>query len=130
MVGRRKSARLVQGRAGGFVSQGGGAENVSEAEAHEAISRGRAFRRDDTGSLLFPQTGARDGLPAHLFYRESALFVAFLERRSAAFRGMLLGIQERADFAAAVRDNYRSDLAHLWIEFEAETKAAFKPGVP
>jgi hypothetical protein len=87
------------------------------------------FRCDDTGSLLFPQTGARDGLPAHLFYRESAMFVAFLERRSpVSFHGLLMGVQERVGFAAAVRENYRSELSQLWMEFVAEAKAAPKVG--
>lgn len=106
------------------VSNGAGAENVSEAEARAAIMQGRVFRRDSTGSFLFPQSGARDGLPVHLFYRESGMFVEFLARRSSAgFERLLQGIQDRKNFGAAVRESYGRDLSALWDEFIAEIKA-------
>jgi hypothetical protein len=106
-----------------YVSQGGGAENVSEIEAREALARGQSFRPNATGSLLFPQTGAREKMTPHLFYRESALFVAFLSRRDpAAFERLLIAVEDRIGFAAAVRGAYGHDLPALWTEFVAENE--------
>ncbi|MES2697523.1 MAG: hypothetical protein V4773_28920 [Verrucomicrobiota bacterium] len=104
------------------VARGGGAEAVSEAEARAAIATGRVFQRDASGSILFPQTGQRDGLPAHLFYRESALFVAFLARAAptGSFEQLLLALQDRTDFSDAIQKSYARDLPTLWSEFTAE----------
>ncbi len=107
------------------VSDGGGAETVSEAEGRDAIARDRTFRLHESGSLIFPQTGARDNLPAHLFYREGAMFVGFLARLDpAAFKRLLLDIQDRHAFADAVAHAYGRDLPALWREFSSETKTA------
>jgi hypothetical protein len=105
------------------VSGGGGAETVSETEASDALAHGRAFHPEERGHLLFPQTGAREHLPAHLFYRESGLFVAFLARRDpAAFKRLVLAVEDRREFADAVRDAYERELAALWREFVADAK--------
>jgi hypothetical protein len=107
------------------VSNGAGAENVTAAEAKQAIVRGRTFRLDTKGSWLFPQTAARDGLEPHLFYRESALFVSFLARSDpAAFQRLLIALQDRQPFGATVKRTYQQDLAALWTQFAASLKSA------
>jgi hypothetical protein len=100
------------------VAGGGGAETVSESEAREAIAQGRVFRRDRRGHLFFRQTPARDGLNAHLFYRQAAMFVAFMSgRQPAAFERLLNEIMEQQDFNASVQRAYGCDVEALWTEF-------------
>lgn len=95
-------ARYVPGwfREGLAVSiSGNGAETVTEAKGREAILRGKVFRLDGVGSLLSPQTAARDGLDVHLFYRERAKFVRFLaENKQPAFKRLLLDLQDGKHF--------------------------------
>jgi hypothetical protein len=101
-------------------SGGSGAENVSEAKAREAIACGNVFRLETRGSLRSPQTGARDGLNPHLFYRQSALFVAFLARKNpGAFERLVREIQARRSFSAAIERAYGHDARALWKEFTA-----------
>ena len=105
-----------------YVS-GSGAETVGEAEARDAITHSHIFKPDDTGSLFFPQTGTRDGLKVHLFYRESAMFVEFLAHRdSAAFKQLLLALEDGQSFADAMRRAYGADVATLQAEFAAVIK--------
>ena len=60
------------------VSGGGGAENVSEQTAVEAIRGGRTFRPEGAGHLLFMRTASDYGLKPHMFYRQAELFVRWL----------------------------------------------------
>jgi hypothetical protein len=106
-------------------ASGAGAETVSEADARNAIVAGAIFKPDATGSLLFPQTGARDGLKVHLFYRESAMFVAYLAHRdSAAFKRVILQVEQGEPFADTIRLAYGLDVVGLQHEFVAEIKKA------
>ena len=105
-----------------------GAENVTEIQARDAIGNGHVFRREVKGSLLSPQTGARDGLAPHLYYRQSAMFVAFLARiDSAAFERLVVGIQERRDFAPAFFAAYGRKVDALWDEFMTDIKSPVGP---
>lgn len=101
-----------------FVAKGGGAETVNESAARDAIVSGRVFRLDRKGSVLHPQTPSRDGLDPHLFYRESAMFVAFLARQNpTAFERLLGGIHDGDAFALAVQRAFGVDLPVLWQRF-------------
>ena len=111
-----------------YVAAGAGAENVTETQARDAIVAGRVFRRDVKGSLLSPQTGARDGLPAHMFYRQSAMFVEYLARRDrVAFERLLSGIQARKTFAAAMAAAYQKNVDALWHEFSSGVRVSGAP---
>jgi hypothetical protein len=108
-----------------YVSGGGGAESVSERDARSAIAEGRVFRRDATGSLFFRQTSARDGLTAHLFYRESALFIAFLAGGNpSAFAQLLHAVQDGKHLSPAFEAAYGRDIGALWRDFCRENDAA------
>ncbi len=104
-----------------YASHGGGAETVTEAEARDAMARGLVFRPDDTGKLLFPQTGQRDGLKPHLFYRESAMFVAYLvQRDTPAFQRTLAALEDGHDFAETFAREYHQSIATLHRDFVAK----------
>ena len=62
-----------------FVSNGGGAENVSEKDAARAILNGACFHPDSTGNILFPKTASSYHLKPHMFYRQSSMFVQYIK---------------------------------------------------
>jgi uncharacterized protein (DUF1697 family) len=98
-------------------------ETVSEAQARDAIVAGRVFRPEIKGGL-FPRSGSRDGLEPHLFYRESAMFVAYLaESNATAFEQLLEAIHARTDFAPAIRSVYHQDVGQLMTSFRREIVA-------
>lgn len=106
-----------------FVSEGGGAEPVSEAEARAALLQGRTFVPEERGSLWVPQTAGSYGLPHHLFYRQSAMFVAYLHDHDPdAFQQALEAIVEGASFAEAFASTGRTITQH-WADFVAVQQA-------
>lgn len=86
------------------VSGGGGAENVSEAEAWRAIARGSTFVPDGDETPL-GRRGARDsGLDEHMFYRQAALYVAFLRSLDEIkFKRFIAALAEGGGFAESFR---------------------------
>jgi hypothetical protein len=108
-----------------FVSDGGGAEDVSDEEARQAIVAGRTFQPETSGGLIHPRSGHAYGLTAHLFYREGAVFLGALKRRDeAGFRRFLLGIEDGEAFDAAFGAGYGESVATAWVRFVEETRAA------
>lgn len=86
------------------VSGGGGAENVSEAEAWQEIASARAFL-PDLYETPFRRRGARDnGLEEHMFYRQAALYVAFLRSLDASkFAAFIAALEKGETFAESFR---------------------------
>ena len=110
-----------------FVSNGGGAENVSEADAAHAIMYGACFHPDSTGSFLFPKTASSYHLKPHMFYRQSAMFVQFLkEYDSEKFRELLQTIQNETKFEHAFRTSYGRDLDTFWTIYKENLTRRFQ----
>ena len=112
-----------------YVSGGGGAEHVSEAEAAKAIAAGHTLEPADSGTWLTYNTAGPFralGKPkaTHMFYRQSMMFVAYLKQRDPkAFRGMLLALEDGAEFAHAFSSAYDAGVKSLWAEFAAAVSA-------
>jgi hypothetical protein len=119
-----------------MVSEGGGAELVSEEEARAAIQRGEQIVIDDTGSLQdlpgeirFERApassyaaiqGAKTAswYPVVLAYRQAGMFVNFLrELDRSAFDRMMSAILDGRPFAEAVDIGYKDDIRPLWQQF-------------
>ncbi len=114
---------FVEGLAA-FVSNGGGAENVSEEEARQAIAAGRTLEPVTTSGLFHRVSAHTYGMTAHLFYREGALFVrALKERDEAGFRRFLLGIEDGEGVAEAFEAGYGESVAAAWERFVAGVRA-------
>ena len=97
-----------------LVSNGGGAEGVSDAEAARAIVAGWTF----TPTTEHGFSGSHFGLPAHMFYRQAALFIASLRARDAgAFRVFILDLEAGRQFAEAFGDRFHSALLPTWQAF-------------
>jgi hypothetical protein len=117
-----------------MVSEGGGAEFVSEQEARAAIQRGEHITVDDSGSLRtlvevrFERPPPR-ATPSHLIllaYRQAGMFVAYLhDSDRAAFARMMNAILDGCSFVEAVTIGYRGDVQSLWQKF-AQTSAERK----
>ena len=114
-----------------MVSDGGGAEAVSVADARDAIRWGDQIAVTRAGSL-FDWVGVRmeqppqvpdTSLRIHMAYRQAGLFVAFLrETNPAAFAVMMQAILDGRPFAEAVETGYQTDLEALWLRFVKSTE--------
>jgi hypothetical protein len=102
-----------------FVSNGGGAENVSETDAAHAILKGACFHPDSTGRFLFPKTASSYHLKPHMFYRQSAMFVQFMKENDPEnFKILLQAIQNGVKFDNALQASYGSDIDTYWEKFK------------
>ena len=103
-----------------FLS-GGGAERVDSREARAAIAAGKSLTPTGSGSLLRPHGPADDGLSYPMFYRQAALFVAFLAADTHAFQRLLFELRSGHSLAAAAERSHSATVGELWDRFVAET---------
>ena len=103
-----------------LVSHGGGAEDVSDADAARAILAGSTF----TPTTSHGQSGSAFGLPAHMFYRQAALLIDHLRAAHGdAFRAFVLDLEDGRPFADAFEGRLHTSLAAAWQVFVAELVA-------
>lgn len=114
-----------------MVSDGGGAEGVSEAAAADAIRDGYAIVVKDKGvwrdfaSIPFesepPQYPSRDDHATprqRLAYRQAAMFVVWLRALDPqAFAGLLRRIEDGDSFKDAFRASYAASPEESWRDF-------------
>ncbi len=104
-----------------YVSGGGGAQNVTESEAIEAIRTGKHFEPHEKGSIFSRKYGHHWGLSPHMFYRQSMMFVAYLKNvNEEKYRGFLLAIQDGAGFSKSFYNAFDKNLEVTWKEFLVE----------
>ena len=109
-----------------MLSDGGGAEFVSEDEARTAIQRGEKIVINDASSQLKatdvplekePQNRP-PWYPVVLAYRQAGMFVNYLrESDRPAFDRMMQAILDDHSFADAVAAGYHDDERSLWEKF-------------
>jgi hypothetical protein len=111
-----------------MVSDGGGAEFVTEAEARTTIARGEFITIDDSGSftnlseIRFERApvGATWSHKTVLAYRQAGMFVAYLHDSDApGFARMMNAILDGRPFVEAVLVGYQQDVNALWQKFAA-----------
>jgi hypothetical protein len=110
-----------------MVSEGGGAEFVSEQEARTAIARGEYISIDDTQSLGTLMDGIRferaprEATPSHrtvMAYRQAGMFVSYLhDVDTPGFDRMMNALLDRRPFSEAVTAGYHQDVQSLWQKF-------------
>lgn len=113
-----------------MISEGGGAEEVSVADARDAIRWGDRIAVTRAGSL-FDWVGVRMERPpevpdrttrTQMAYRQAGMFVAFLrDTNPAAFAAMMQAILDGRPFAEAVETGYQTDIEALWLRFVRST---------
>jgi len=116
-----------------LASDGGGVENVSIEEAHQAlraglriepVERDGLFRRK-TADYWFGDKIADPAKRQHMFYRQSMLFVGYLRSSDEVrFRQFLLRVLDGGDFTESVRAAYARNLDELWQQFLNELPPA------
>jgi hypothetical protein len=105
-----------------YASGGGGALPVSKKAARRAIVAGRTFTPEDEGAWR-PRGPAAHGMPHHLFYRESGMFVEFLaERDAAGFRSFVIALHRGEGFREAFEGRLGQTVAAAWSEFVASVR--------
>ncbi|HIP40198.1 MAG TPA: hypothetical protein EYG88_12595 [Desulfocapsa sulfexigens] len=101
-----------------YVSEGGGANKVSEKEALAAFHRGKHFIPNRTGGIFTQKTPSDFNLKPHMFYRQSMMFVSYLEERNReSFRKFLLAVEQGEHVSYAMDTSYNEDLEGQWSEF-------------
>ena len=115
-----------------FVSNGGGAETVSAEEALVALSLGNRFEPDGSQWALFPKSASSYGIGPHLYYRQAALFVAFMhDTDPLAFEQLLRAIAAKVAFSEAIESSFHQALPAIWKWFlsnqsDITNKAGYK----
>jgi len=111
-----------------FVSDGGGAQQVTASEARAAIRSGKHFMPlEEAGikDMLFPKYASYWGLKHHMFYRQSMLFVAYLkERDEEKYKKFLLEIHEGRCFAESFHEAFGEDISAMWEQFKTSLDSA------
>jgi len=117
-----------------MVSNGGGAEGVSDADAGRAIRDGYAVILDgrpwrDFAAILFErEPPANPSLEAftyrqRLAFRQASIFVGWLRNRDpAAFARLLRALESGASFEEAFRDHIGATPLERWRDFTASLK--------
>lgn len=101
-----------------LVSDGGGAEKVSEVEAIKAILAGRHFTPEAGGSVFFKKSGKSYGLEPHMFYRQASLFTRYIKDLSPIHFGLfMLSIEDGGDFDKSFRKVYNMSIEEAWQDF-------------
>ena len=111
-----------------FVSDGGGAEKVTDDEVRESIRSGNHFIPFDNAGLrdLFRPRYAsyfkvRHKFKHHLFYRQCMLFVSFLKKgHPEKFKKFLINLENGKDFSDTFRISFGADVITKWNEFKTK----------
>jgi hypothetical protein len=111
-----------------FVSDGGGAEKVTDDDVRESIRSGNHFIPfEDAGlrDLVRPRYASyfkiRHKFKHHLFYRQCMLFVEFLEKENPEqFKKFLTDLKNGIDFPDTFRLSFGADAMTKWHEFKIQ----------
>lgn len=106
-----------------FVSNGGGAQTVSENEAIESIVNGKHFIPTSAGYFgFFNQNSSADNvLSHHMRYRQYMIFVSFIKNHDEKkFKRFLLSIQDSVNLSESIKKTYDKTLDQLWRNFIKE----------
>ncbi len=111
-----------------FVSDGGGAEKVTDDEVRESIRSGNHFIPFENAGLsdvFRPRYASyfkiRHEFKHHLFYRQCMLFIGFLEKEHPEqFRKFLIDLENGIDFSDTFRLSFGADAITKWNEFKTQ----------
>lgn len=113
------------------VSEGAGAENVSERDALASMAEGQCIVPNAATGWMGGGRGAPPGMRSHMFYRQSAMFIAFV--RSAdenKFMHVLRALNAGSDLEEAFTHAYGQAINPLWQRFISSSQTSFEKGGP
>lgn len=100
------------------VSNGGGAHLISQEQATEFLIAGKHFVPNKADGFVFKKTPSDFGLKPHMFYRQSMMFINFLEATNeSGYRKLLLGIGNGDRLTTVLETAYHKNLEELWNDF-------------
>jgi len=106
-----------------YVSNGSGAEKVTEQEAAEAIHQGKTIKPNGSGGLIFRKTASSFGLKTHMFYRQSEMYVRWLHDMSPSkFRELFTTLEQGKTLNEALSSVYGFTVRQGWSQFTGEIK--------
>ncbi len=101
-----------------YAAKGEGARDISTEEAAAFIVAGRSFVPNSSVNIFSRKTPASFNLGAHLFYRQAAMFVAFLhDIDEEKFKTFIVAVAGGKAFASAFTDAYHQSIENLWDKF-------------
>ena len=100
------------------VSNGGGAHLVSQEQATEFLRAGKHFVPNKADGFVFKKTPSDFDLKPHMFYRQSMMFINFLEETNEfGYRKLLLGVENGKQLTTVLEATYQKKLEELWANF-------------
>lgn len=109
-----------------LASEGGGAGKVSIQEAIRELQKGSSLLPEDSGCLFCSQGHSKHGLKAHMFYRQSSLFIKYImEQDLQLFEQFIVDLQTY-NFAEGFQKNYSKSVHQMWTDFTASVKSLKK----
>jgi len=101
-----------------WASDGGGAENVTEEEAKQALLSGLKFNPIYHEPILWGRKSCSKNMETHMFYRQSSMFIQYLYQKDEKhFKKMLNLVQEKGNLKYAIKSAYHQSLNLLWSGF-------------
>ena len=107
-----------------FVSDGGGAQTVSEDEAVKSITDGKHFIPLSGGYFGFfnQQSLVDNALSHHMRYRQYMIFVSFIKNMDEEkFKILLLSIQDGVNISDSIKISFNTTLEKIWQDFITDT---------
>ncbi len=100
------------------VSNGGGAHLISQEQATEFLIAGKHLVPNKADGFVFKKTPSDFGLKPHMFYRQSMMFIKFLETTNeSGYQKLLLGVGNGDRLTTVIEAAYHKKLEELWDDF-------------
>jgi len=100
------------------VSNGGGAHLISQEQATDFLRAGKHFVPNKADGFVFKKTPSDFGLKPQMFYRQSMMFINFLEdTNESAYRKLLLGVENGKQLTTVLEATYHKKLDKLCDDF-------------
>jgi hypothetical protein len=113
------------------VSEGAGAENVSEHDALASMAEGQCIVPNTTTGWMGGGRGAPPGMRSHMFYRQSAMFVAYVQSTDKnKFMHVLQALNAGTSLQEAFASAYGQAINSLWRRFVNTSQTLFEKVEP
>jgi hypothetical protein len=100
------------------VSNGGGAHLISQEQATEFLRAGKHFVPNKADGFVFKKTPSDFGLKPQMFYRQSMMFINFLQgTNESGYRKLILGVENGKQITTVLEATYYKKLEKLWGDF-------------
>jgi len=105
-----------------FVSNGGGAEKVTDGQAIESINQGKHFIPNSDGKKFSRMYGDKWGLEPHMFYRQSMMLVKHIHNKNPEkFKIFVRQVfSGNYKFSEVFYKHYNATVLEVWGDYKNE----------